>query len=58
MMGPALREGYWQPDNYKDYGDRYTDSFILPNRGEINYATSGESGYTKLFWDNELFDEE
>jgi len=21
LMGPALREGYWQPDNYNDYGD-------------------------------------
>ena len=23
MMGPALREGYWQPDDYHDYGDMY-----------------------------------
>ena len=23
MMGPALREGYWQPENYYDYGDKY-----------------------------------
>ena len=22
MMGPALREGYWQPDGYTDYGDQ------------------------------------
>ena len=20
FMGPALREGYWQPEDYKDYG--------------------------------------
>jgi hypothetical protein len=22
-MGPALREGYWQPEKYIDYGERY-----------------------------------
>jgi len=21
MMGPALREGYWQPEDYTNYGD-------------------------------------
>ena len=21
LMGPALREGYWQPDSYNDYGE-------------------------------------
>jgi len=21
IMGPALREGYWAPDEYNDYGD-------------------------------------
>ena len=23
MMGPALREGYWQPEDYQDYGNKY-----------------------------------
>ena len=23
MMGPALREGYWVPEDYKDYGKKY-----------------------------------
>ena len=23
MMGPALREGYWNPENYHDYGDLF-----------------------------------
>jgi hypothetical protein len=27
MMGPALREGYWQPENYNDYGDKYSADF-------------------------------
>jgi hypothetical protein len=29
MMGPALREGYWQPDNYHDYGDLFKDTFTI-----------------------------
>jgi len=28
-MGPALREGYWAPDDYKDCGDNYIDDFII-----------------------------
>jgi len=27
MMGPALREGYWQPEDYEDYGDKYIANF-------------------------------
>jgi len=23
-MGPALREGYWQPEEYNNYGDVYS----------------------------------
>jgi len=29
MMGPALREGYWNPENYHDYGDLFKKSFSL-----------------------------
>jgi len=28
-MGPALREGYWDPENYHDYGDLYKDEFTF-----------------------------
>lgn len=27
MMGPALRQGYWMPDQYKDYGDKLEATF-------------------------------
>ena len=56
-MGPAIREGYWQPEEYTDYGDKYTDNFSLGSllNGQNNV---GISGNTQLFWDNELFDNE
>jgi hypothetical protein len=30
-MGPALREGYWQPEDYNDYGDhkKYEGNFEI-----------------------------
>lgn len=34
MMGPALREGYWQPENYHDYGDLFKDDFAISYRDE------------------------
>ena len=56
MMGPALREGYWQPEDYNDYGDQYNDRFIikLNNVDLIN----GTTGNTYFKWDDELFESE
>jgi hypothetical protein len=34
MMGPALREGYWQPENYHDYGDLFKDDLSISYREE------------------------
>jgi len=34
-MGSALREGYWNPENYNDYGNRYTGNINL-NRTTSN----------------------
>ena len=34
MMGPALREGYWQPEDYHDYGDMYEAQFNLSAQAE------------------------
>ena len=51
MMGPALRESYWQPEDYKTTGDNHVDT-VGPN------ASEGESGYTQFFWDEQAFDEE
>lgn len=44
LMGPALREGNWQPDDdYAQFGDKYSDSI---------------DGSTGLYYDVELFDDE
>ena len=54
MMGPALREGYWQPeDEYAGYGDKYSE----------NYALAADSAFdntklSSLGWDNEPFEGE
>lgn len=34
MMGPALREGNWQSDDYKDYGNNYIESIDV-NTGTV-----------------------
>ena len=52
MMGPALREGYWQPDEYDDYGDTVEDSF------EVIFNTNDNDKANGFFWDNSLFDDE
>lgn len=53
-MGPAIREGYWQPDDYTDYGNRLIDSVrvdISPLNGQIACKTP----YAKFIWDTEAF---
>jgi len=65
MMGPALREGYWQPDDYTDYGDTHTDSFSssaitlnrAPNGGQ-DFFVDGNTGLDYFIWDSGLFDDE
>ena len=51
MMGPALREGTWQPEEYNDYGDIIETNFSIPN---TNVTLNGNG----FFWDSELFDDE
>lgn len=55
LMGPALREGYWQPEDYTDYGDRYTDSFTINNTNE---KIKGTTPLASFIWDTELFEDE
>lgn len=58
MMGPALREGYWQPDDIHDYGDMFQDSFIIypSQNGSIQSDTNTNknftSGYVNFLWDS------
>jgi len=53
MMGPALRESYWMPEDYSNYGDIYTDNFPL-----VQSSISGASGKTEFIWDTVPFDGE
>ena len=55
MMGPALREGTWQPDTYDDYGDYRASDFEFTSTINNNKA---KDDYIELKWDNEPFDEE
>ena len=69
MMGPALREGYWQPENYMDYGKqkKATVTFKLEHKGEalagLPAALDNKLGEDvgegcAAVWDQDLFDKE
>ena len=51
MMGPALREGNWQPEDYNDYGDYYHETLPFGAKGET-------AGGLSFVWDTELFENE
>ena len=55
IMGPALREGYWQPDNnYASYQiNRHTKSYNLTTF--VSEENSSEAGF---YWDSESLQEE
>ena len=56
MMGPALREGNWQPENdYSNFGDQY-DEIVIPSYN-IN-SIINPSDRLSFIWDEELFDDE
>lgn len=51
MMGPALREGYWQPEDYQDYGDK---NFIEKE----NYSTEFEEGIVSYnLYNEQVYDD-
>ena len=53
LMGPALREGKWQPeDDYAGYGDIHTDSLQLTKTSIFN------DNLSSFGWDNILIDDE
>jgi len=56
LMGPALREGYWQPEDYTDYGDQYNERFTIKLSDLKPVDGSTENTYFK--WDDELFEGE
>lgn len=70
MMGPALRESYWQPDDeYQDYGTHkenknmeylnLQDKIFNNLSADISYAYYPiESDMARLGWDSNLFENE
>ena len=39
LMGSALREGYWNPENYNDYGNKYTGNIRLNRTTSSKHTT-------------------
>lgn len=64
IMGPALREGYWKPEDYKDCGDKYiiSDNELFHLGGNPISDQTETIKYSKgklsLIYDTDLFDEE
>lgn len=54
LMGPSLREGYWQPENYIDRGNTFTASYDLSLADKI----VGGTKYDTFLWDENLFEGE
>lgn len=53
MMGPALREGYWQPENYHDYGDLFKDDLSISYREENIVQPS--TSHLHFIWDGDKY---
>ena len=51
MMGPAIRESYWQPEDYNDYGDNYIDKLVFSNT--LTVVNNGESTLTSAIWEQD-----
>jgi hypothetical protein len=52
-MGPALREGYWNPENYHDYGDLFKDDFSFsPVDKDISAA---KTEFLTVMWDKDKY---
>ena len=61
LMGPAMRESYWQPEDYHDYGDYYSqrlNAIFFNNRNTEQPTWRDEQISAGFFWDSELFPEE
>lgn len=57
MMGPALREGYWTPDNYDTTtGEKYVDQLYL--NPQTTESVPGLTEYISFIWDTQPFDDE
>jgi len=63
-MGPALREGYWNPEDYKDCGDNYIDEINIFKKFEdsdltaLEIKSEKEDNINHFIWDDESFEDE
>lgn len=57
LMGPALRESYWQPENYQNYGDIYSQE-INVDFWASPLTRDNKDISAKFFWDDTLFPDE
>jgi len=58
LMGPALREGYWSPEDYADFGDMREADLPIPTNID-NSVFSDNTGHNMVLgWDTELFEDE
>lgn len=58
MMGPALREGNWTPENYQDYGERHDETNTFPTEYDYRLLETDTGDSYSLVWDSKLFDTE
>ena len=58
MMGPALREGYWNPDDYNDYGEVKSTTISLPSTASFVFTDNTIEDEVVIGWDELLFDDE
>ena len=64
MMGPALREGYWNPESYNEYGNKYSGTISLMRETNNmhstkdlgmraqNFPLTDTGTYLDFVWDN------
>ncbi len=63
MMGPALREGYWSPDDYADFGDMREEELTIPSSAvnpndTTNQYNTNVNKNLVIGWDTRLFEDE
>lgn len=61
LMGPAMRESYWQPEDYRDYGDFYSqhlNSIFFNSKNTKLPKWRDNKVSAGFYWDSELFPEE
>lgn len=58
MMGPALREGFWQPEGYTNFGTKMSNTKTLSATYQANALIADTGDDFSIGWDNILFDNE